>query len=277
MDRRAGTVACIVLALAAASSFCPARAQMDWNPFGKGQQTQPADAAGAAPANSYTQQTATPPSAGSVPPPSDLNWNPFRSPQDAPSQSAGSQSGARVRQHDPSDEERRIALDEEDDQLYSDERKVAGWLDQFCIWNHRFPEQGDQMRDAKDQLNQLVPNNPYSSGKLLVAQGLDVDPEYTNPTASPVEFPAPDYQAATENRIHLRLDPSLTELNIRQYQTQPPLEWNGPPGSIYAISNQQSLYVVWAAGRDGLPIRDPNTHRVRLIIGRYALLNQNDY
>jgi hypothetical protein len=175
----------------------------------------------------------------------------------------------------------KMALEQQDEQMFTDMRRVGNWVNQYCIWNKRFPEQGDEFREAKSQLNQLVPNNPYVSNKLQLSQGLDADPEYISPSGSPSyntdyqkwSYPVPDDQAANLHRIVLILDQSLTELDLQQDQTQAPDEWTAPAGSITVISNQQNLYAVWGAGRDDKPLKDPISGGTEIIIGRYALLN----
>lgn len=162
----------------------------------------------------------------------------------------------------------------QDDRLYDQIYKVARWFDQYCSWNHRFPEVGDETADATQQLNDLVPNNPYDALDLGLTPGLDVDPNspsYDDEESIPAAYSYSDV-AAKNNRINLKLDPSLTELQIQEYQINPPLDWQAPPGTITAISNQQNLFVVWGANRRGLPLRDSASGRVIFVIGRYRLL-----
>jgi hypothetical protein len=175
-----------------------------------------------------------------------------------------------------------MAMEQEDNRMFTDMSRVSNWVNQYCIWNHRFPEQGDEFRDAKAQLNQLVPNNPYINSKLYLSQGLDADPVYAgNADVSPnsntdyqkTPFYVPSDQAANLHRIQLVIDGSLSELEIQQWQTEPPDEWNAPAGTITVISNQQNLFCIWGAGLNGKPIRDPLSRQVQIIIGRYALLN----
>ncbi len=168
---------------------------------------------------------------------------------------------------------KQLAHAQEDYRLYNQMSKVSDWLAQYCTWNHRFPEGWEQVAFAKQQLNQLVPNIPYQSGRLQLAQGLDAQSDYATPDDSPVQTPQPVPVAANMDRIQINsADLSLTDGDIQQYLVQPPEEWTAPPGTITAISNQSTTYVVWGAGADGLPIRDPDSGRVRLIIGHYALL-----
>ncbi len=168
---------------------------------------------------------------------------------------------------------RQMASAQEDNRLFNQMTKVSDWFAQYCTWNHRFPEGPDQVTFAKQQLNQLVPNIPYDSGSLQLASGLDAEADYANPETSPQDSPQPTQVAATMDRIQVHSnDLSLTNNDIQQYKTQPPQEWTAAPGTITAISNQTTTYIVWGAGRDGLPIRDPDTGNVRIIIGHYGLL-----
>jgi len=172
---------------------------------------------------------------------------------------------------------KQFAHAEDDMRLYEQMVKVSNWIAQYCVWNHRFPEEGDQMEDAKRQLNQLVPNIPYQTGELQLAEGLDADPEYATPVDSPEETFQPTPVAATMDRIQIQSsDLSLTDADIQEYLKHPPEEWNAPPGTITAISNQQNVYVLWAANYKGLPLRDPDSGRVRLIIGHFSLLNDTE-
>jgi hypothetical protein len=179
---------------------------------------------------------------------------------------------------------KQMVLEQEDGTMFSDMRKVSNWINQYCIWNHRFPEQGDEMREAKAQLNQLIPNNPYINNKLYLSQGLDADPVYADPSIEPtyssdyqkVPVYAPSDQAANFKRVKLVMDPSLTEIEIQEWERNPPDEWSADPGTVTVISNQQNLYVVWGAGYNGKPLRNPLSRVTDLIIGRYALLNNGE-
>lgn len=168
---------------------------------------------------------------------------------------------------------RQMARMQQDNRLFNQMTKVSDWFAQYCTWNHRFPEGPDQVTFAKQQLNQLVPNIPYDSGALQLAQGLDAEPDYANPENTPVDSPQPTPVAASMDRIQVHSnDLSLTSNDIQQYKTQPPEEWVAAPGTITAISNQTTTYIIWGAGRDGLPIRDPDTGNVRIIVGHYGML-----
>ncbi len=151
--------------------------------------------------------------------------------------------------------------------------KVAGWLDQYCVWNHHFPEEGDEFEDAKRQLNMLIPNNPYKFGTTELPTGRDLDPTYdeleNNLSASP--YTSSDF-AADGNRIQLEIDPGLTLGSIPELKKSPPMEWSAPPGTVTCVSNNNDCFIIWAAGLDGRPIREPYSHQVRIIQGNYNLL-----
>ncbi|MBC7998707.1 MAG: hypothetical protein IAF58_12235 [Leptolyngbya sp.] len=193
-----------------------------------------------------------------------------------------------------------------DSELFEQMERVSHWFDQYCVWNKKFPDPGDEMNWARAQMNQLVPNNPYAGDKLQLMAGLDADPQYSDVANSPNSYgSSPDYQGAAAlqtptsansqiedassgsidsdtdanlNRIWLTVDPSLNENMAAEYLTDPPLDWVGRPGSINVISNNQNLILIWGAGANGRPIRFPGSSKTRLILGRYKLLyGQSSY
>lgn len=151
--------------------------------------------------------------------------------------------------------------------------KVAGWLDQYCVWNHHFPEEGDEFEDAKRQLNMLIPNNPYKFGATELPQGRDLDPTYDTleNIPSPFTFATGSF-AADGDRIKLEIDPGLNLAAIPELKKNPPMEWNAPPGTVTCVSNNNDVFIVWAAGLDGRPIREPYSRQIRLVQGNYNLL-----
>jgi hypothetical protein len=160
----------------------------------------------------------------------------------------------------------------EDARMYDQMSRVSQWVNMYCMLNHRFPEEGDEMKSAKEQLNQLIPNPPYSPSSLRLAPGLDADPQYAQQEAAPGMGVENLDTGTTLDRVHLIFDPSLSELEIQGWRTDPPSDWQEPPGTVTAISNNQSIFVIWGAGADGLPIRDQYSKRILMIIGRYAML-----
>lgn len=200
----------------------------------------------------------------------------------------------------------RMARQFADSELFSQMESVSHWFDQYCVWNKKFPDPGDEMNWARAQMNQLVPNNPYAGDKLQLMAGLDADPQYADVANSPNSYgTSPDYQGAAAlqtptsanseiedapsgsidndtdanlNRVWLTVDPSLNENIAAEYLTDPPLDWVGRPGSINVISNNQNLILIWGAGANGRPIKYPGSGKTRLILGRYKLLyGQSSY
>lgn len=160
----------------------------------------------------------------------------------------------------------------EDARLLDQMNRVSQSLTMYCMINHRFPEAGDEMNDEKNQLNQLVPNPPYSPHSMRLAQGLDANPLFAQQEMPDVPGVENSDTGSTLDRIRLVFDPSLSELEVQEWRTDPPVDWREPPGTITAISNNQSLFIVWGAGADGLPLRDQFSKQVMFLIGRYHML-----
>jgi len=199
----------------------------------------------------------------------------------------------------------RQSRDQADAELYEQMERVSRWMDQYATWNQKFPDPGDETNYARQEMNLLVPNNPYSGDKLQLMAGLDATPEYADPSNSPGSSDTPpgmqgatlqestSAQSVNENddsgsidtdtsanlnRIWLTTDPSLNENMAQEYLTRPPEDWSGQPGSINIVSNNQNLIVIWGAGANGKPIKFPGSNKTRLIIGRYKLLyGQSSY
>ncbi|HEY9788693.1 MAG TPA: hypothetical protein V6D17_25115 [Candidatus Obscuribacterales bacterium] len=182
--------------------------------------------------------------------------------------------------------EQKMIREQADNELYTQMQRVASWLDQYCVWNQRFPmpeagDANDELPWAQTQLNQLVPNNPYISGKLQTFAGLDADPQYVDAENSPTSYLDSPKESASGSlgsdsaanlkRIQLVYNPSLNQNILDEYLTDPPMDWTAAPGTITAVSNNTNLIVVWGAGADGKPIRELGSNRTRLIVGHYKL------
>ena len=165
--------------------------------------------------------------------------------------------------------------EQEDGRLYDQMGRCSRWLNDYLVFNQHFPEYGAEMTFVKQQLNQLTPNSPYTSNTLRLAHGIDTEPEYSNSEISPVEGDIDPNVAATGDRIELVFDPSLTELEVENWKTDPPYEWSAPAGTITAISNNQNLYIIWGAGADGKPLKDPSNHSMLMYVGHYNMLYEN--
>lgn len=180
--------------------------------------------------------------------------------------------------------ERRLATSQADTELYEQMVRIASWISQYCIWNRHWPDPGDQENDAVRQLNELCPNNPYQTGKLQSSSGFSTDPFYqyysaptnvVNNASSGFENdslePTTTFGALGDKRIRLQFDPSLTAEQANEWESDPPDEWEAPPGTITAICNGTDLVVIWAASVDGKPIRVAGQKKVRLFIASVKL------
>jgi hypothetical protein len=137
-----------------------------------------------------------------------------------------------------------------DNEMRRQMRSVARYLELYGIRNgSRFPGfQDEEMQAARVQLMELVPNNPYGS--------------------SPWGEQWSEQQDSQEiDRIRLQMNLSLSTSVIDNWTTNPPSDWTAPPGTITAIGNNQGLYIVWGAGQDGKPIRNPSSGRTLIITG----------
>lgn len=180
--------------------------------------------------------------------------------------------------------EKKLAVAQADGELYEQMVRIAAWITQYCIWNRHWPDPGDQENDSVRQLNELCPNNPYRPGKLQQAEGFSTDPiyqYYSGPTnvvnnassgfdGDSVE-PTTTYGALGDKRIRLAFDPSLTAEQAKEWEDDPPDEWEAPPGTITAVCNGTDLVVIWGAGIDQHPIRISGSKKIRLFVSSVKL------
>ena len=155
-----------------------------------------------------------------------------------------------------------------DGQMFSQMRQVANWVDNWVVWNHRFPEIGDETTYALQQLNELVPNNPYIAGSAYMVSGQTVDNAYLNAEGEQATPPMADSKIDSDRIVFVR-DFGLTVLEVDQYSADPPVDWRAKPGTITVITNDQYLFIIWGAGADGKPLRDFGSKRVRFAVGNY--------
>lgn len=155
-----------------------------------------------------------------------------------------------------------------DGQLFSQMHTVAGWVDNWIVFNHRFPEIGDETTYALTQLNELVPNNPYKQGSAYVVPGETVDNAYMTNEGEAIAPPPADTKVDSD-RIRFVRDYGLTALQIDEYSQNPPPSWRESPGTMTVITNDQYLFIIWGAGADGRPLRDFGSKRVRFAVGNY--------
>jgi hypothetical protein len=155
-----------------------------------------------------------------------------------------------------------------DGQMFDQMRQVANWVDNWVVWNHRFPEIGDETTYALQQLNELIPNNPYIAGSAYMVSGETVDNAYLVQEGEPQTPPMADSKIDSDRIVFVR-DFGLTVPEIDQYSVDPPVDWRAKPGTVTVITNDQYLFIIWGAGADGKPLRDFGSKRVRFAVGNY--------
>jgi hypothetical protein len=162
-----------------------------------------------------------------------------------------------------------------DQEMRNQMTAVSNWLQRYIIRNrNEFPGfTNDNGYAAQVQLTELVPNNPYAGGYTQVMGSHGIASQY-NPngswaTGAPVwgDQWTEHLQAQQNNRIQLSIDYSINPQQINQWVQEPPSSWTAAPGTISAIGNNQGLFVVWGAGRDGRPIKSITTGGTFLIAG----------
>lgn len=174
-----------------------------------------------------------------------------------------------------------------DNELLRQMKKVADWMNDYVVWNHHFPEQSvggedpynltfgqsDELNIAMRQMNLLVPNNPYMHGGIYMEPGKDVDPNLQIADDQPMPI-IPSDSKYNRNRIKIFYDRSLNASDMAQLATNPPYDWQATPGTIGIVTDSAYYFVVWGAGIDGKPIRDPVSGNVRLVVGNYQTWDQ---
>ncbi len=194
---------------------------------------------------------------------------------DSPNDSASSTAAEKAVQKTVQQAEKKMVNQQYDFMLFSQMQQVANYMSQYCIYNKRWPEPGDQTEYVVKQLNELVPNNPYKPNQLQESQYFSTDTSYHYDDPTKDDFipgaatgagigapdnTMPDTQLGTsaDLRVKLEFNPSLSAQMVRDWQAEAPLEWQTSPGTITAISNSEDLFVIWGAGANGKPIKSPD-------------------
>jgi hypothetical protein len=174
-------------------------------------------------------------------------------------------------------------LQEADAMLAKQIREVASWMQNYCSSNVAFPNHGDEQNWVQSQLTELIPFNPYDPNSLNRA-------ESGQPIAAPLVGSGPGGEilsyddqtneqiAQQDDRIHIQVEYGMTMEQAKAWQTDPPEEWEAAPGTITILSTNQGInqnspydfFLVWGAGANGKPVRDPFTRRVVLVQGRWT-------
>jgi hypothetical protein len=152
-------------------------------------------------------------------------------------------------------------------ELLSQMRRISSYMEEYSVQNNGFYDQ-EMINALTVQLNQLVPNNPYSHKYLMTP-----DDEQTD-ELEPMDNGGQNLWQP--NRVSVIVDQSLSDLQAEEDRANPPDEWTGNPGAITVITNNRNLFIVWGAGRNGKPIKDPDTNRVAVLFGHYHLYLHGD-
>jgi len=152
-------------------------------------------------------------------------------------------------------------------ELLAQMKRIASYMEQYSVQNNSFYDQ-EMIKAAIVQLNQLVPNNPYSHNYMTAP-----DDELTDQN-EPMDNGGQNL--TLQNRVSLIVDESLSDLQAEEYRSNPPDEWNGPPGAITVITNNRNMFIVFGDGLDGHPIKDPDTGRYAVLFGHYHLYLHGD-
>ncbi len=164
----------------------------------------------------------------------------------------------------------------QDNEMRNQMKSCFEWMNTYLIRNgSRFPGvlQNDILWSAKIQLTELVPNNPYNWGNVQQSGEMGM-PAYLNPDGTP-QTGSPVWQNYWQehlvsdqmNRINLVFNPGLNPQMVTDWYQNPPSDWQGTPGLITLIGNNQGFFIVWGAGRDGKPVSNPYNKGVYILGG----------
>lgn len=158
-------------------------------------------------------------------------------------------------------------------QVRNQMRTVANFLQDFCQMNYRFPNPGDERDWAQAKLTMKCPENPFKPDSTDYAQDdmlfAGMDHFASTGMQGSVDLQTAEQIAQAKDKIHFA-DDSFGPDQIQEYAKNPPPNWVANPGTITAVSNDNNMFVVWGAGYDGKPIRDPMTGRVFMIQGMWS-------
>lgn len=145
--------------------------------------------------------------------------------------------------------------------LHGQMQRVANFLENYCTMNYRFPQSTDDVRWLTKQLMDLVPNNPFTDQE---EQPSDI---ITFPSTDGPTYSLP---YGVQNRFNLSIDNGIDDAIVQEWWLSPPDDWQAPPGTISAISNNRNLFVVWGAGADGRPIKNDVSGHTAIVVGRWV-------
>jgi hypothetical protein len=129
----------------------------------------------------------------------------------------------------------------------------------------------EQMRYTSDRIYRYyqkfghfpAPGVPQENFKASILRHFNFNPY--RPQVTDLYY---NQQLPEESKTHLYIltDSTLTIDNAREYKKAPPQSWQGEPGSIFVITNGESVYMIWGASADRLPLRDHRTENKIMLI-----------
>lgn len=152
--------------------------------------------------------------------------------------------------------EAQLAASKADEALYEDMQLVASQLSLFVTRNGRFPEPGPESTAVSRNLGHSLVDNPYFSDAMLAlnlsSNGTRCDPAGTG--------------------IRIEVDLGLCPNSAHQLsQNGLPDSFKASPGTITIIHNTEDTLLVWGAGIDGKPIRNPKSGLPYVVIKHFTI------
>jgi hypothetical protein len=141
----------------------------------------------------------------------------------------------------------RVACDAADEALFGNMQQAGEAFAGFCR-KRGFPRSTRELASIENELYTIANTNPYAKDPLL-AQEVET------------HFP----QARTQ--VSIDTDVGLSNAYINQLAQHTPELWHAVPGSLIIVHNDRDLFLIWAAGIDGKPLKDKNEH-IRLVYGQ---------
>jgi len=138
-----------------------------------------------------------------------------------------------------------VACDTADEALFGNMQLAGDMFAKFCR-TRGFPKTSREIALARRGLYPIANTNPYAKDQLMARE-------------VETHFPEAKTQAEIET------DFGLSDPEVDQFQQFPPQSWQSVPGSLIIVQNERDMFVVWAAGIDGKPLRDKNK-RIRLVV-----------
>lgn len=144
-----------------------------------------------------------------------------------------------------------------DQQLAIDMDTVAQTIKEFADAQGHFPDTGDDIAGLSLELSAVLPKNPYSADSAANAN--------TQSSQPATDLMDAYEQPAKQERAQVIYDPSINATIVDRLITEPSANWKAKPGTVVAVTNGYDLCLIWGAGIDELPMREPNG-RVRLTV-----------